>query len=154
MVNREYIPLYWKGSKGKFKDLYEYLDKYLKMNYPETYTDKEFQIIQCYSGRNRSVDDLYAISKVFDENITFEEVCKTLVKIVENNQDEFGIWRCPDIYRIIVYKKIGHQASWGCSYPRSNPAFSEAHLTTDLNLDDDMYKGVTMKEFIEIVEKV
>ena len=154
--NENVIPIFRKDNN--FNSTFDFLEDYLLKRTPTTYDDKECNEVQCYFDRNRSINDLWRLTKSFDKEILFKDFCKLINQIVLKNENDLAIWVCPDIQQVIVFNKNkGSQHIWFCSYPINNPNFSNSWYKNNIDRDDSYYnckKAITFKEFINIVEKI
>lgn len=149
--NENVIPIFRKDNN--FNSTFDFLEDYLLKRSPETFDDKECIEIQCYSDRNRSIDDLWRLTKSFDNQILFEDFCKLINQIILKNEC-LVINVCPDIQKIVIQNK-NKNYWWGCVYPKTNSLFSLNKYTSYLTEKDSYYKDkLTFKEFINIIEKI
>ena len=89
----------------------EFLQDYL-VGRPSTY-DEEGEL-QCESCCNRSITDLYYLTKTYFPEVTLNKVVKILSDICINSDFKHVILFCSDINKIVVYKRI--HAGYDFSY--------------------------------------
>jgi len=105
---------------------------------PSTYDDPEFNIVQCYGDRNRSVGDLtMLLNGLFKKESVVENIIWLLVDMV--NKKECSALFCPNINKIVFYpgKKIGY-------------GFNSVSHSTYTNKDKVGVDGYSWNQMLEI----
>ncbi len=73
----------------------------------ETYNDEACTDIQCYAGKNRSIDDLLDCVNTYFESTTIEELMNILVSlvIVSDNNIKYSMYNyyCKDIDKSVMW---------------------------------------------------
>jgi len=111
---------YCKLEDIKHYDNYEdFIKKFIKKN-PRTYYVSSNNL-QCSKGKNRSLTDIYYITKNRYPNITQDEVFTAIMKTVKSKNKKI-IYFCTDIHKCVVL----------------NNCFAEKNVILHEDLLDDM----------------
>lgn len=114
------------------------IKSYFHKDSPATYGDPEFNIVQCYGGKNRSVGDLTMLfNSIFKKESNLENTIWLLVDMV--NKKECSALFCPNINKIVFYpnKRIGY-------------GFNSVSHSTYTNKDSVGVDGYSWNQMLEI----
>jgi len=91
------------------KTKFEYIKAYLDAECPSTYYKDG--TLQCYKYKNRSVRDLFYLTKARFKSTTVKELCKIIFKLANKDYNNYGFIYCNDIGDLIIFTHKMHNYS-------------------------------------------
>jgi len=89
-------------NSNAFKNPYLFLKYYYEAKRPETYSDKELRLEQCFYHKNRGFEDLFHLTRTYFPNLKIDEFAYILLKFRNNNKLWIKLLYCPDVDGIVV----------------------------------------------------
>ncbi len=126
------------------KTKFDYIKMYLDANCPSTYYKDG--TLQCYKYKNRSVRDLYYLTRAKFKTTTLKEVCKIIFKLANGDWKNYGFIYCGDIKDLIIYTKRMHDYANFLQQNelRSKGFFNFKHRETT--------SGITYAQFLKLAD--
>lgn len=88
-------------NPNAFKNPYLFLKYYYEAGRPDTFSDKELKMKQCFYNKNRGFEDLFHLTKTYFSALKIDEFAYIALKFRNNNKNWIKILFCPDVYGVV-----------------------------------------------------
>lgn len=142
--NKELLNLIPYQGSELIKTKKQYLQTYLDNNNPETYYKNGK--MQCYKNCNRSVRDLYYLTRAKFKSTTLNEVCVILYDLCRDKKNFYRTIFCTNIHEVVFFTDNMHGYTNFCSDGNLNRSYLCWY-------DKESDSNITFRQFITIAEK-
>lgn len=121
-----------------------YIRTYFAINSPATYFNNG--LMQCASMRNRSIRDMYYITKARFKTTTLQEFCRIAYELCFEEQSIIGFIFCGSVCDIVLYNKNIH--NYNNFAELSSDDYPMKHF-----LNRETSSGITCNDFITLAKQ-